>query len=334
MFSTGFIAATLALFAFLALMRLIPQAFNSMWQREIIKAGGSDVTSRLIPVERDEGNGSKAVTLKERYDQYLGAVEKALNDKGQWAAAAFFFALVLMWNIMSFSVDVTKEPILIVGLVAEGLIALLLGLMAWRMVIVGLAIWQLPRRFDLETQLGHPDGCGGLEPLGNLCLWNALIVSTAGIFLGGWISIGPNTTYYGLAEAYDTMFRALLFVPLLFSAIGFIVPLWSTHQVMSARKQQLLSYLDELSRTINKEARDLLISADQMELKEGQERTKRLELMRQIYEQHKKIPTWPVNINILSKFLTSQAMPVLTLVGVGEPIAKAISSALQFLSSE
>ncbi len=94
--------------------------------------------------------------------------------------------------------------------IAEHFIAFIIGLMAWRMLVIGVQVWKLGKRFDLNPQLGHPDTCGGLEPLGNLCLWNALILALPGVFLGGWIILGPSTKY---GDIYTSLFYKLLILP-------------------------------------------------------------------------------------------------------------------------
>ena len=61
----------------------------------------------------------------------------------------------------------------------------MIGLMAWRMAVVTYMIREIGKRFELSIQFGNPDKCGGLESLGNLCLWNSLVMSIPGLYITG-----------------------------------------------------------------------------------------------------------------------------------------------------
>lgn len=330
-FSTGFISANLALFAFQILMQRITQIFEVLWRRGVI----ADRTRPVNKVASSQGvSGRRDDTLQrtvpdDQYRTFSKEVEGTLNSRGQWIMAAICVALVLTWYLYSFSLRFVREPILIIGIIVEILVGTVIGLMVWRMIVIGIQVWKLPQRFDLIIQVGHPDKCGGLEPLGNLCLWNALIIATAGLFLGGWIAIGPSTPYRDYAAFYEPIFRPLLAMPITLSFVSFLLPLWGTHLLMAAKKSEIEYQLDELAQSIYRQDRELLNSADKLDPAEGENRLKKLELMRQIYSQNQRIPTWPINIAILSKFLASQAISILSFVGVAEPIASLVTGILQ-----
>jgi hypothetical protein len=334
LFSTGFVAATLALFFFQVLMQRISEIFEVLWRRGVI-ANSTQPSNNLAPshgVRSQRLNTAQRTVLFEKYRTFVKKTEGNLNSKGQWIMATIFIALVLTWYLNTFSFRVFKEPILIVGILAEVIIGTVIGLMAWRMIIIGTRVWRLPQRFDLVIQSGHPDQCGGLEPLGNLCLWNALIITMAGLYLGGWIAIGPSTPYRSLAISYAPIFRQLLVIPIILSFVSFFIPLWSTHRVMVAKKNEIESQLDELTQSIYRESRELLNSADRLDLVETEKRLKNMGFMREIYSQNQRIPAWPINVAILSKFLASQAIPVLSVLGIAEPIASMVAGLLQNIS--
>jgi hypothetical protein len=158
----------------------------------------------------------------------------------------------------------------------------------------------------------------GLEPLGDLCLWDALIVSFAAIYLGSWLIVSPD-------YAYLIGFFHLLWILVPFAAIGFVLPLWNTHKVMVAKRKELLDKLDELAEQIGDEWRDVLESVHKLTPDESGEKLKRLELMQQIYHKQKKARVWPINTSIGVKFATSQVVPLLGLTGLGPKIVDAIS---------
>lgn len=314
MYISGMVAAAVSLFAFHFLMKRIPETFGALWDRKIIVDRPTIVlfdANTTEEVINSINNSSNSAQLEEQYRKYINDLEKLMNCPGQWAMGVFFTLLVFTWDYSS---------------VIEFFIAFIIGLMAWRMTIAAVKVWQLGRQFYLKPQLGHADGCGGLEPLGNLCLWNALIITIPGIFLGGWIIlgldfIGPNTQYFLLAKSYTPLFYKLLLIPISFAVISFFLPLFSVHQSMVTWQTGVRRQLDRLGYCIDRMECEFLNRADMLEPVEVERMTKNLELMQQIYQQNQHIPTWPFNIGIMAKFMTSQAVPILgVIIGFGQPI--------------
>lgn len=316
MFSTGLFAAAVALFAFQVLMERISTIFSTLWRRGSI-AGVM-------------GQNKSAKEVLASYHQFIAEMENQLNSKYQWIMGVVFALLVLVWYL-PILINLGNGFIILLGLVVETFIALLIGVVVWRMVFISWQVWRLPERYELEIQVVHPDQCGGLEPLGNLCLWNALILAVAGIYLGGWISIGPNTQFSNYAVTYGPIFSVLLIVPIILSFVTFLLPLWTTHLVMVRKKAEIQIRLDELAKAIYAESNVLLDKTDELNFTEGDERNKRLSLMRTIYSQHQKIPTWPINTNIISKFAAAQAMPVLSFVGIADPVVKVLGELIKIV---
>lgn len=316
---SGWISAALMLFAFQVLLRRIPQTLSSLWNRKIIAV-------------RSGGNNSQ---LEEQYQKFIHGFESYLNHDLQWAAG-LGLALILFWRVffthgtLENLFLVSGQGLLLLELIGQPLIGFLVGIMVWRMLIVGMLVWQLGKRFDLIPQLGHPDKCGGLEPLGNLCLWNALILGIPGLYLGGWIIVGPK--FFPWTEEYIPFLSAIAFMVVITSGISFFLPLWSIHQVMLARRRELQQQLDQLGEGINRLRRKMLCRAEDLQPEESEEMAKKLELMQKIYQENQHIPVWPFNIGIISKFLVSQAVPLASLLGLRQPIVNLISSIMDFLT--
>ena len=197
------------------------------------------------------------------------------------------------------------------------------------MLVIGVQVWKLGKKFDLNPQLGHPDNCGGLEPLGNLCLWNALILALPGVFLGGWIILGPSTKY---DDIYTSLFYKLLLIPMSWAAISFFLPLWSVHQILLAKREAIRLHLDQLGRSIDQMAHQMLDRAHELEPDESEKMAKKLELMRQTYQQNKDYPVWPFNYEILKKQALSQIVQVLSLTGLVKPILDAVKIVVDLLN--
>ncbi len=351
MLATGLAAAALALLGFQYLMQLIPQTFHSIWSRRIVGLGSPQVPhgpgeTRGPQVPATDPSGSQSLEM--RYLAFIQDFQRALNHPvGQWAMGAFL--AVLGWVIWyeqfgggpalvlelflrpsspQLPIDAWRYR---VGFFAEPLLGLIIGLVAWRMIIVGLYIWQFGRRFDLTPQLGHPDGSGGLAPLGNLCLWNALIITIPALHLGGWIIAAPSFPQYA---HWPPLLIRLLPVPMAGAAISFFLPLWSVHRIMLAKRAEIQRQLDQLGQSINHLARELLEGAGHLDEDEGEKKAKRLEVFRRIYQQYQNIPVWPINARILRRFIGSQIIPLLGLTGLGEPLVDILRAFISLLAGQ
>ncbi len=317
MFLSGWVIAAAALLAFDVLMWRIPWTLGALWNRSLIAGTSTTPAAAAAPLEG-------------QYAAFIQNIESWLNHPGQCAMGIGFAVLVVTWYQVRFSPTYTGL-LTIAEFGGECLVGFTIGLMAWRMGVVGWKVWQLGRCFDVTPLLQHPDGCGGLEPLGQLCLSNALIVSMAGLFLGGWIVVGPVTPYHALAAAYAPLFTKLLIIPLAFAGISFFWPLWSVHEIMVAKRALVRQRLDALGNSINDVARELLACAGDTDPARAADLAKRLDLMQQTYASEQRVPVWPFNTSILTKLLTAQAVPLLGLTGIGEPVLKEIQALVGLL---
>jgi hypothetical protein len=294
MFTSGVIAAALSLLAFQVLMHRIPRVLATLSNRNLIKAK----TFIGFAPQNDGSNGNPDPQLQpsRQFLDFVSRFEYWLNYPGQWFLGLFFVFLVITWTVF-----VAEFPPLgsvdFYAVLVEYPIGFVVGFMSWRMIVTGVAIWRLAEQFDLTPQLGHPDRCGGLEPVGNLCLWNALIVSIAGIHLGGCITLGlllgPSDPYGSIAIFWTPAYSALLLVPLAYALVSFLVPVWRVHQLMAANRSEVWHHLDQLGQKIDNLQRELLDRVDGLEPDEYEKLSKSLEQMRQTYQQNTKFPVWP-----------------------------------------
>lgn len=72
--------------------------------------------------------------------------------------------------------------------------------------------------------------------------------------------------------------------------------------------------MDKIANSINDNTRYLLENVNELEEFEGEKISKKLNFMKQIYEQNHKIATWPFNLRIMINLFGSQVIPVLALV--------------------
>jgi hypothetical protein len=322
--SSQLLAYALGFFAVRQLLQLVPITLLALWNRNIVaikpKSGFND--DKLIEKEIESPtNPLKSAQLEEQYLIYIQEFEDRLNHPIlQWISGSLFallFASPFTGNpigLLSFSIKALQYDWYLAENIAESIALLLIcftaGIMIWRMVITGWQIRRLGKMFNLTPQLGHPDGCGGLSPVGNLCLWIAMIISIIGAVLSAWIILWPY-----LGEGYrSTDYLTLLPIPVFLALVGFFLPLWNIHRVMVGKKMEIQKKLDQLGKSIDRLESEMLGKGDELEPDETEKITKRLELLRQTYQRNLQYRTWPYNTETLKKLLLSQTAPVVALL--------------------
>lgn len=275
-----------------------------------------------------------------RYLDFERGVERLLNSRWSLLPGAVGIALALAYfpiraggiaAVFGAGPGSLQDLGTLVGVIAFGLPILwfMAGLAIWRMVIVGWKLDDLGSRFRLQLQVGHPDGCGGFEPLGSLSLWNASILAVPGLFLGWWIAIGPTNQYGTRWLTFDTALAAIV---VMLAGMAFVAPLWNIHRAMARSAELLRVEVEHRGREIDRLARELLAGPEVLTSDVTAQKAKDLELQRSLYRDSQAIPTWPINTRLAVKFGSSQLVPLLGLTGLGRPIVDAIQRLSTFLS--
>lgn len=348
MFTTGVFTAVLALFTFLMLMKRIPDVLATLWLQKII--------AEIMPLNQGSDNQKKdaSAPLTEQYIAFIMSFESMLNSHAQWLICIVFaflgFVIVLSQShhlyLLWPGMDVKGSVYFIsrmwsasdlyghAAIVAQPLLGLLLGFVAWRMAITGVKVWQLGKKFGLNPRIGHPDMCGGLESMGNLCLLNAVILAIPAIYLGAWVMLVNYQPYKNqYANYYVGLQSGLLAVPILLSTISFFLPVWSAHQIMLAKRREERLKLGALGirmKTLEEKLKNLSASSAE-EIDNCQKISREIESLHQSYNQIWNAPTWPFNAGILRKFALAQVVPLLGLTNLGKPILDVIGSLLSSL---
>jgi hypothetical protein len=322
MYYSALLSSAISLLLFSSLMKRIPYTLGTLWGRKIIGLrdeafGDSEAVKRDLTLKANLDSPSK---LEKQYVVFIRKFHDLLNRPYQWVFALAFSAFVFTWHDYKYSYE---------GQIMEHLIAFVIGFMAWRMIIIGVQVWQLGRKFDIDPQLGHPDECGGLEPLGNLCFWNGLILSILGIFLGGWIIIGPSTEQYG--NEYISFFYLLLLITMGWAVVSFLFPLWSVHSVLVAKREEIQPQLNQMGQEINHLSHEILDRCQELEPEENEKIAKKLAILQRTYQQHENYPVWPFNSDLIKKLTLSQTVQLLSLTGLGQPILNWVKIIVEIL---
>lgn len=270
--------------------------------------------------------------------RWLERLEHDLNHPLAWTVAGLLGAacLALTYPVLYFfqtgAPAFTPQDTLVyytwgnAGLVAP-LVGLFLGLLVWRAGALAFNLYRLGRDVDLRVLPEHPDRCGGLRILGDLCLQLALVVLIPAIYLAFWgiaYNLVPLDAIRDGATLYaDTARRGLLFL-VAAAFFLFLMPVNAIHRRMLRRRAEVQRELAELSASMDQIAAELRDQADRITPAQGKERLERLDFMDKVFQRSKRFPTWPFDARLLAGFASAQVLPLLSLLGAGEPITKAL----------
>ncbi len=296
----------------------VPEALCTIWRRGLVGLPDDDQAS-------------------ETFLDFIGRFEAALNRRLAWIIGGVFaIGGVIATYPIRYWITSGGSPYtqagqwfafyVRTGAILEIPLAFMLGLLAWRFGVVAWFIARLGEQLDLRVQPRHPDRSGGLKPLGDLCLTNAFLLLVPAFLLSTWIVAGTQSGMEGYGVLWSGLFKKGLVLLSVAAAFLFFRPLYHIHCQMQKRRQGIQSDLDELSGKIEGIALKLRAEADTLAPDEGARRLDELKFLEKVYQESSQSPTWPFDWNIILKFVTAEAIPILSLAGVGGPLVKVIEA--------
>lgn len=350
MFLTGMLAVAAAAFLFKALLRQIPVVLERLWKRQALAVPNRSTASSEPLLESlinrlpswlgspDRNQAARMpADLTARYLYFIKRFESALNHRFAWVFGAVLTGIMYV----SFSIRIYPTshgwwthlldwPVMLVqlgdwlyiaGAAAQLVLAFVLGLLLWRMAVAAHKVYQMGNIFELKLQVTHPDNCGGLRPLGDLCLTNALILTTPAIFLAAWLTVipayGPFSNHY---SSYVNYYYDLLWIVVVLALVAFVQPLYGVHLAMVRERSRLQIPLDDVDQRIAKTTQRLLDEAGSANTEQLDDLRKQLAALREIYELNSDVPVWPFDSKVLGRFSLAQFIPMLGLTGVAPAV--------------
>jgi len=192
-----------------------------------------------------------------------------------------------------------------------GWVQLVPSFLVWYMISFGVmrvvASYVVLSRFFSKSQTNvqplHPDGCGGLYPLGHLCMR-----MNVAVFLFGIISLFGvlnNVHYFGMPWFHPANI-GILMVYLVSSATIFFLPLYPAHRHMKAAKFHTLQIVSEGFEKVNAD----LLSGIRKSGRADTRLLSELERLRKVHDIARMMPIYPFNTQIVSSFFGSLAGPL------------------------
>lgn len=321
-FAGGASASIVSILVTKNLFNRFPDTLLILWRRKLLK---------LRSVEKSAPRQS-ATKVSAQFQRFTALSEQRLNGKTSMAFG-FIVLLVAFWlggqfRILSASewaVALRSDPLVpSIGLLVFLLyyaFAFIVGLFVWRIAVIAWRIRQLGIEFDFNLQVEHPDGCGGLRGIGDLCLMLAYILSPFLLLGGGWLTLTNLTgqTYWNISASTA---QAFLISMIVLSLICFFQPLTAIHAAMNRSKLELQKDLDLISQQIHQLGVELMANAERLSAEEGAKMEKKIDFLRRVYDRNSKIPAWPIRYDHLWRLATTQIAPVIGLGTSGIGLVK------------
>jgi len=159
----------------------------------------------------------------------------------------------------------------------------------------------LYREFKIETKFLHPDRCGGLRPLGDLCIRFDYILLILLIYLILRIFFHYDIEF----EVYFYLFLSVAYFSIV--TLIFFYPLWPIHALMKTQKRALMN---KLSKKLDPMYRELIVGRTNISAKD----LEKIGKMDMIYNRANEMPVWPFDTGSLIKFFSTVFIPILGII--------------------
>lgn len=274
-----------------------------------VKLDGNDIIDTPIPSEKD----GKEVT--QDFGTFVQKMQM-LFGKWWWSVAvliitvsAAIFLILPQYLIMGQSVSYTADTLnLILALIWAGMgIYCILIILIFTILSI---FWlrRLFRKFKMKIRPLHPDGAGGLAPLGQYTLMLSYLIALVGILL----VVTPITRNYVVSGTlqfrWTTELVAGLIGYLILAPIVFFSPLSVAHSAMEKAKDRLLL---QIALRFDAEYDKIHEKLGEKKLSNLEDQLKDLKELQALHDTTNQFPVWPFNFSNLTRFSTTYLSPIL-----------------------
>jgi hypothetical protein len=270
--------------------------------------------------EREQAN-QKDRDLKGEFTRYLQEYQSALlSRKGPQIIAFILSVLVALFILAAgmpsfISIYFSRQAIILIYLIFLIILiwVLMIGFLCWVLYVTGRFVRELTKRFAVAIQPTHPDGCGGLKPLGDFCFNIAFALIGGGLVL----AIVPMLNW-DRDDALSVFSMIIIFVvigPL--TVLAVFSPLWGIHNKMVEHKK---SYQDAFAVQLSELEQAMHANTRKAgNLAEAKDAREKLEILQTLHPDKLAYPTWPFKftrtvIAILSPQILQTAVGIVTSV--------------------
>jgi len=322
LYLTGGLTILVSTLVMRTLFEQFPQILLMIWRRKILYPKRKEVSSleklSLQPIEKI-------------FLEFIQAIPERMNSIIGIVCGAFG-AIITGWMIWLLDKDVLQQtyidfhtPFSVYGTILLIRLVFLIagfvgGIIGWRIIVIADTVSKLGRTFDLDLQINHPDGCGGLRPIGDLCLKLAYVISPLPILLGLWLVFinSFDIRFLRMApENLEPLSSTIVFLTIPVSTLclfSFFLPLGSVHTAMLRAKSRLQIELDSISQEIHQLSSGLLTKANSLAPQQGTSLEEKIEFLKRVYARNSQIPTWPYRSTHIWGLISTQIVPALGVI--------------------
>src|SRR6266571_766116 len=345
-----------SLLAYRVLQRL-PETLLRVWNRNVFTPRSRPPSALEIPEFPGEASDGPRKDVRAQYEGFVQHFQARLSHAG-WhrnratlSAAtggrllvAVGFTWLLYWFFhragfpLLFPFHLPKPGLwlrvwLTLDIGIQIVLAFMLGLVAWRLIIVAIEVARLSREFDFKLHVRDPDRSAGLKPLGDLCFSIAATWGVAAIYPTGWLitllfqvnyrAKNPIPTFHSSLcsvptgrPCFDmlvglTWYFALLLGLTFVLAVGtFFAPLYAVHRGMERARPAAHEKLDRIGREFGELSASALHQGESLDAGALEKLNQRIDWLEKEYESNRIIPTWPFDRRVFAKFVGTTIIPL------------------------
>ncbi|HET7405117.1 MAG TPA: hypothetical protein VFJ63_03280 [Candidatus Bathyarchaeia archaeon] len=191
----------------------------------------------------------------------------------------------------------SPRPWMAFSIIATYLVALGLAAYLWMFATASLGLYRLGSTLRLGPF--QEDRMMGSRPIGNLAL-----SLTMGYFGGLFLMILIFSGLFLSPLATSSLIQGVLFGLLLVGVAMFFLPLHSVHSRMKAEKQRLVSEISARYLKLEADASTTRAETSLDDLRSEVAKLTELQRIQVIERKVASLPTWPFDIQVVSKFIT------------------------------
>jgi uncharacterized membrane protein len=279
-------------------------------------------SGRLRPPFEDEDGQDKGVPPVARksplyveppnWKTYANDMASAWRNPRRHALSGIFVTvfvvgdIILTLTVIPLSTLLADVPLVlrtVLELIAMGWLFYWSGINLWMLYVLARYIRFLNKVFRLDIQPRHGDGCGGLKPIGDLCLKLAVMLAPPAIICSYFLFsslVTPGGTFIWILG------WAILWLLVIIAAIlAFVTPMWDIHRTMVRSKD---GYQNEAIQYVSLAENRLRELLNQGKIQDAETKALQDQLtdLRELFPPDLDYPTWPVNVQTLLSFVGSQ----------------------------
>lgn len=129
---------------------------------------------------------------------------------------------------------------------------------------------------------------------------------------------------YVLDPGFRTPAKVLLGLLIVTGLTVFFWPMYSVHELMLKERGELQATLDAIARRIHEIDHTILAEFLTMTAGDRKDRLAEIESLRNLYEITSMTPTWPFERSVALKLVSTQAIPFISLLGLGGPLSRVV----------